>query len=56
MVRSGNYNDSDYYGLLNRNGRVMTPSLYTSIEALDKNMYLCQPDGVVINDNSKIMR
>lgn len=56
MVRNGNYNNPDYYGLLNRNGKIVTPPIYTSIEAIDKNLYLCQPDGVIINDNGKIVR
>ncbi|MCR8894884.1 WG repeat-containing protein [Bacteroides sp. ET336] len=56
MVRNGNYNNPDYYGLLNRNGKIVTPPIYTSIEAIDRNLYLCQPDGVIINDNGKIVK
>lgn len=56
MVRNGNYNNPDYYGLLNRNGKIVTPPIYTSIEAIDKDLYLCQPDGVIINDNGKIVK
>lgn len=56
LVRSGNYNTPDYYGLLNRNGKTVTPPIYTSIEAIGKNLYLCQPEGVVINDKGDIIQ
>lgn len=56
LVRSGNYDIPDYYGLLNRNGKIITPPIYTSIEAIDRNLYLCQPDGVLINDHGKIVK
>lgn len=42
-------NGSRYYGLLNRKGMRVTNPDYTSIEAIAKDLYLCQPDGVVIN-------
>ncbi len=50
MVRSGTWTP-DYYGLLNRNGEVVTPPIYTDITAISKNRYLCQPQGVIIDDN-----
>lgn len=56
LVRSGDYNTPDYYGLLNRNGRIVTPPIYTSIEAIGKDLYLCQPDGVIINDRGEIVK
>lgn len=56
LVRSGNYNTPDYYGLLNRNGKTVTLPIYTSIEAIGKNLYLCQPDGVIINDKGEIVK
>lgn len=56
LVRSGNYDTPDYYGLLNRNGKIITPPVYTSIEAIDRNLYLCQPDGVLINDKGEIVQ
>lgn len=56
IVKSGNYNSPDYYGLLGRNGKIVTPPIYTSIEAIDKNLYLCQPDGVIIDDNGKVVK
>jgi len=56
LVRSGNCNTPDYYGLLNRNGRVVTPPIYTSIEAIGKDLYLCQPDGVIVNDCGEIVK
>lgn len=56
LVKSGNYNSPDYYGLLNRNGKIVTPPIYTSIKAIDKNLYLCQPNGVIINDRGEIVQ
>lgn len=55
LVKSENYNKPDYYGLLNRNGKIVTLPIYTSIMAIDKNLYLCQPGGVIINDQGKIV-
>lgn len=55
MVRGGTYNNSDYYGLLNRDGKIVTPPIYTSIKAIGKGLYLCQPDGVIVNDKGKIV-
>lgn len=55
MVCSGNYHDPDYYGLLNRNGKIVTMPLYTSIEAIGRDLYLCQPDGVIINGRGEIV-
>lgn len=55
LVRSGDYNSSDYYGLLNRNGEIVTPPIYTSIEAIGKDLYLCQPDGVIVNDKLSLI-
>lgn len=56
MVRSGTYNNPDYYGLLNRQGKIITSPIYTSIKAIDKNLYLCQPDGVIINDYGEFVQ
>lgn len=55
LVRSGNYYDSDYYGLLDRNGKIITLPVYTSIEAIGKDLYLCQPDGVIVNGRGEII-
>lgn len=55
-VRSGNYSTPDYYGLLNRDGRIVTPPVYTSIEAIGKKLYLCHPDGVIINNKGEIVK
>ncbi len=55
LVRSGNW-CNDYYGLLNRNGEIVTQPIYTSIQAIGKNQYLCQPDGVIINDRGEIIK
>lgn len=56
LVRSGNYDTPDYYGLLNRSGKIITPPIYTSIEAVDRNLYLCQPNGVLINDKGEVVQ
>ena len=55
LVRSGNYNTPDYYGLLDRNGKTITPPIYTSIEAIGKDRYLCQPDGVIVDNRGEII-
>lgn len=45
-----------YYGLISREGKRITPPIYTSIEAINKNRYLCHPHGVIIDDNGKIVK
>lgn len=38
-----------YYGLMDRNGKRLTPPDYTSIEAIGKDLYFCKPQGILIN-------
>lgn len=45
----------DYYGLIGRDGRRITPPLYTRIDAIGKDRYLCQPQGVIIDDNGRVV-
>ena len=50
------YHGPDYeerYGLIDRNGRRITGPLYTLIEAIGKDLYLCQPGGIIINGQGK---
>ena len=47
MVRSGYYDE--YFGLMDRNGMRITPPEYSSIEAIAEDLYLCQPQGIIIN-------
>ena len=47
MVRNGYYNE--YCGLMDRNGKRITPPEYTSIEAIGKDLYLCYPHKIIIN-------
>lgn len=55
MVQSRNYYEPDYYGLLDRSGKIITLPIYTSIEAIGNDLYLCQPDGVIINGHGEIV-
>ena len=50
MVRNGY---AQYYGLMDRNGKRITPPDYESIEAITKDLYLCLPQGVIINNQGK---
>ena len=34
---------------MDRNGKRITLPEYTSIEAVGKDLYLCQPHGIIIN-------
>ena len=47
MVRSGSYDE--YFGLLDRSGKRITPPDYSSIGAIAEDLYLCQPQGIIIN-------
>ncbi len=46
---------NNYYGLISRDGKRITPPIYTYIEAINKNRYLCQPHGIIIDDNGEIV-
>ena len=50
------YGYSDHYGLIDRNGKRITAPLYTGIEAIAEDLYLCQPDGIIINGQGKIIK
>lgn len=50
------YLSSDYnYGLMDRNGNVITPPLYDQITAVAANLYLCEGDegAVLLDDKGK---
>lgn len=47
MVRGGRY--EEFYGLLSRDGKRITPPEYTSIDAIAEDLYLCQPHGIILN-------
>jgi hypothetical protein len=42
-----------YYGLMDRNGKRITPPVFTSIEAIGMDLYFCEPQGIVINGKGK---
>lgn len=42
-----------FYGLMDRNGHRITPPDYESIEAITKDLYLCLPQGIIINNQGK---
>lgn len=48
--------ESGWYGLLSPDGRQITPPAYSSIEAIDKDLYLCKTDygrGVILNSKGQ---
>ena len=47
------YGATYYYGLMDRQGRRTTPPLYSSITAIGKDRYLCQPNGVIIDGKGR---
>lgn len=49
------YGFDDHYGLIDRKGNRITKPLYTRIKAIDKDLYLCYPDGIIINGQGKII-
>ena len=54
MVRCGYYNE--YYGLIDRSGKRVTSPEYSSIEAIAEDLYLCQPQGIIINGKGQQVR
>lgn len=43
------YDNDEYYGLIARNGKRITPPEYKSIEAIAEDLYLCKPQGIILN-------
>jgi len=46
----------EWYGLLGPDGRIVTPPIYSSIEAIGKDLYLCKPvysQGVILNSKGQ---
>lgn len=48
----GNFTRASY-GLMSKSGKILTPPLYSKIEAIAPNRYLCHPHGVILDDNGK---
>ena len=51
------YRSSDYhYGLMDRNGNVITPPLYDRITAVSESLYLCEGDegSVLLDDKGRV--
>ena len=49
------WNHEYMYGLIDSNGHKVTPAIYYYIEAIDEDLYLCQPLGVIINGKGERM-
>lgn len=47
------YGGTYCYGLMDRQGRRVTGPLYSSISAIGKDRYLCQPDGIIIDGKGR---
>lgn len=45
--------DYGHFGLLSAQGKKLTPPIYTNIEAIAVDRYLCQPHGVILNDRGE---
>ena len=48
--------ESGWYGLMSPDGRLITPPSYYNIEAIDKDLYLCETDygrGIILNSKGK---
>lgn len=49
----GGYYTRTSYGLISKSGERLTPPLYTKIEAIAPDRYLCHPHGVILNDRGE---
>lgn len=48
-----------WYGLMSRDGKVITPPLYSEIEAIDRGLYLCTgtlSEGVILNNKGEVVK
>ena len=44
------------YGLISTDGRMITKPIYKEIEAISKDLYLCKPQGVLIDSEGRIIQ
>ena len=42
-----------YYGLMDASGKLLTKPVFKSVEAITRDLYLCQPGGVLLNSNGE---
>ena len=42
-----------HYGLMSRSGQILTKPIYESIVAVTRDLYLCQPGGVLLDSNGE---
>ena len=47
---------SDLKGLISTNGKVITYPIYEDIEAIGKDLYLCTPQGVILNSKGEMVK
>lgn len=41
------------FGLMSRDGRCITKPIYSEIEAIGQDLFLCKPDGIIINSRGE---
>lgn len=46
---------AEYCGLMDRQGKCLTPPDYESIEAVAKDRYLCHPQGIILDDKGNVV-
>lgn len=50
------YKRSELKGLISAEGKIVTYPLYQDIEAIGKDLYLCTPQGVILNSKGEVVK
>lgn len=53
LYRVGTPGSRDTYGLMSKQGKILTPPIYDDITAVGPDRYLCSPHGVVLDDSGR---
>ncbi len=52
-VSFGDY--SEHFGLIDKNGKRITEPIFNHIEAIGKDLYLCSPQGIIIDSKGRVV-
>ena len=55
LYRVGTPGSRDTYGLMSKQGKILTPPIYDDITAVGTDRYLCSPHGVVLDDYGRVV-
>jgi hypothetical protein len=56
LYTAGTPGSRDTYGLMSKQGKILTPPIYENIKAIAPDRYLCLPHGVILDDTGHMVK